>query len=289
MKKATLILAAGLALFAVSGAARAAETLHFVIMSPIDAEKERPKYEALSAYLRSVNPLLGDIKLRIAKDYPEAAQLFKAGDAEGMFSGSFVAAVFIAKGVAKPVARPLAASGVSTYRASIVAKEGTKPFGGIDDLRGKRVAYTPLASAGEVFLRGLLAPGEKPESVYTPVPSVSHQAALEAVAGGAADYAVVKSTVFAPAQYPGLALVGSGTEEHPDNTFIMPPAVFDKLGALIAKALLGLEADTGEKAAAVKQAFGCTGFIATAGMDFAATFALLRKARVDPKTFDFLF
>jgi ABC-type phosphate/phosphonate transport system substrate-binding protein len=288
MKKTTAVLASVLVLCATSGV-RAAETLHFVVMSPTDPEKERLKYEALGAYIRSVNPLLGDIKLHIAKDYPEAARLFREGDVEGMFSGSFVAAVFIAKGLAKPVVRPLATSGASTYRTSIAAKEGTKPFGGIDDFRGKRIAYTPLASAGEVFLRGLLAPGERPESVFAPVPAVSHQAALEAVTGGAADYAVVKSTVFAPAEYPGLAVVGSGTEEHPDTTFIMPPLVFDRFGAMIAKALLGLEADTGEKAQAVKQAFACKGFITTAGMDFASTFAVLRKARVDPKAFDFVF
>jgi ABC-type phosphate/phosphonate transport system substrate-binding protein len=283
-----LILATGLAL-AAAPAARAAGTLHFLVMAPLDAEKERPRYEALSDYLRSANPLLGDIKLRIAKDYPEAARLFKEGDAEGMFSGSFVAAVFIAKGLAKPVARPLAANGMSTYHASIVAKEGTKPFGGVEDLRGKRVAFTPLASAGEIFLRGLLAPGEAPESVWTPVPTASHQAALDAVAAGTADYAVVKSTVFSPAERPGLALVGSGAEEHPDNTFIMPPEVFERLGPLIAKALLGLEADTGEKAEAAKRLFGCKGFVATAGMDFAPTFSVLRRARVDPKAFDFAF
>jgi len=288
MKKIMFILTAGLALFAVPGA-HAAHTLHFVVMSPTDPGQELPKYEALNEYLRSVNPLLGDIKMRIAKDYPEAARLFKEGDAEGMFSGSFVAAVFITKGLAKPVARPLRADGGTMYRASIVAKEGTKPFGGIVDLRGKRVAYSPLASAGDVFLKGLLAPGEKPESVYAPMPVNSHQAALEAVMSGAADYAVVKSTVFAPARYPGLVLVGSGTEEHPDNTLIMPPAFFDEYGALVAKVLLGLEADTGEKAQAVKRAFGCKGFIATAATDFVSTFTVIRKARVDPKTFDFLF
>jgi ABC-type phosphate/phosphonate transport system substrate-binding protein len=288
MKKYTALLVTCLVLAGAS-TSFAAGTLHFVIMSPADPKKEGPKYEALSAYLRGANPLLGDIKLQIAKSYPEAARLFAQGDVEGMFSGSFVAAIFIAKGVAKPVARPLGADGASTYSAAIVAKEGTKPFAGIADFRGKRVAFIPLASAGEVFVRSLLGPGEKPESVLTPVRVDSHQAALEAVMGNAADYAVVKSTVFVPADYPGLAQVGSDAGANPDNTFIMPSTAFEKLGALISRVLLGLESDTSEKAGEVKRVFGCKGFVPTVGTDFANTFTLIKKARIEPKSFDFVF
>jgi len=288
MKRITVLLVAGLILVCGSSAL-AAGTLHFVIMSPADPKKEGPRYEALSAYLRSANPLLGDIKLQIAKNYPEAARLFAAGDVEGMFSGSFVASVFIAKGLAKPVARPLPANGSSTYKTSIVAKNGTAPFAGIADFKGKRVAYCLLAAAGDVFALSLLGPGEKPKSVFTPVPVDSHQAALEAVISGAADYAVVKSTVFVPGEYQGLIVVGADAGEHPDNTLMMPNEAFEKFGAMISRVLLGLEGDTSEKAEAAKQAFGCKGFIATSGIDFAPTFTLLRKAHIDPKTFDFVF
>ena len=288
MKKLPALLATSFILAGVSNAF-AAGTLHFVIMSPADPKVEGPKYEALSAYLKGANPLLGDIKLQIAKNYPEAARLFAEGHVEGMFSGSFVASVFIAKGLARPVVRPLATNGSSTYRTSVVAKQGAAPFAGIADFKGKRVAYCLLASAGDVFALSLLGPGEKPESVFTPVPVDSHQAALEAVMSGAADYAVVKSTVFAAAAYPGLIAVEADAGEHPDNTLIMPNDAFEKYGALISRVLLGLESDTSEKAAAVRQSFGCRGFIATAGTDFAPTFTLLRKARVNPKTFDFAF
>ncbi len=282
------LLAAGFLLLA-APAVHAAETLHFVVMAPTAPLKEAVKYEALSEYLRAANPLLGDIKLRIAKDFPEAVRLFKEGDVEGMFSASFVAAVFIAKGVARPVARPLRADGGSTYGASIVAKAGTRPFGGLADLQGKRAAYCPLASAGEVYLRSLLAPGERPEDLFTPLPVATHQAALLAVLEGTADYAFVKSTVFTPEEYAGLALVGSDAGGNPENTLIMPPAAHERTGGLITRALLALEADTGEKAMAVKRAFGCRAFIPTTGMDFAPTFSLMRRARVDPKTFDFAF
>jgi len=105
----------------------------------------------------------------------------------------------------------------------------------------------------------------------------------------AADYAVVKSTVFVAAEYPGLIAVGSDAGEHPDNTLIMPNDAFAKYGALISRVLLGLGSDTSENARMVKQSFACRGFIATAGIDFAPTFTLLRKARVNLKTFDFVF
>lgn len=288
MKGSALLFSAILVLGGVSAAA-AAETLHFVVMSPADPKQEGAKYEVLGSYLRSANPLLGDIKLRVAKNYPEAVRLFAAGDVEGMFSGSFVAAVFIAKGLAKPVARPVATGGGSTYRAAVVARSGAAPFAGIADFKGKRVAYCPLASAGEMFVRGLLGPGEAPGSLFTPVPADTHQAALEAVLSGAADLAVVKGTVFVPARYPGLVEIGAGAGEHPDNALIMPVSAFQKFGAMISRALLGLQDDTGEKAAAVKKAFDCQGFVATAGTDFAPTFKLLRQSRVDPKQFDFTF
>jgi hypothetical protein len=267
----------------------ASEPLHLVIMAPTDPAKELPKYEALSAYLQAASPQLGEIKLRVAKNYSEAARLFKSGEAEGMFSGSFVAAVFIGKGLARPVARPLRTDGTSTYRAAIVAKEGIKAFGGLADFKNTRVAACPLATAGEVFLRALLGPGQKPESFFFPVPVESHQGALEAVLRGDADYAVVKSTIFVPEGYPGLSLIGMQAAGNPDNTLILQPAVFEKIGDVISGALLGLDADTGERALAVKKAFGCKGFIATTAMDFEQTFSIIRKAGVDLKTFDFAF
>ena len=286
MKGTIVLLSAGL-LLASGSSAPAAETLHFLVMSPTDPEREAEKYESLSAYLRDANPLLGDIKLRVAQSFPEAARLFEQGDIEGMFSASFVAAVFIARGVARPVARPLRADGGSTYSTLVVAKRGAAPYRSLADLAGKRVAYCRLASAGEVYLRSLLGPGGKLESACLPVPVDTHQAALEAVQAGAADYAVVKNTVFAPARYPGLAVAGADDAQHPDNTFVMPREAFDKVGALISRALLGLGEDPGEKAEAARQAFGCTGFVPTVGTDFGRTFVLLRRAGVDPKTFAF--
>lgn len=272
-----------------STAALAAEQLHFVIMSSDDPKKEGPKYTALAEYLKTGMPQIGDIQLRVAKDYPEAAKLFQGGEVEGMFSGSFVAGIFIKKEVAKPIARPVLNSGATTYKAFVIAKEGTKPFAGIADFRGKKVAYTLLASSGEAFVRSQLAAGEKPESVYTPVAAATHLMAINAVQSGAADYAVVKNMVWDPAKFPGLALVGEDKGENPNNTLIMSNAAADKYGEEIRRLLLKLEADSGAQAAEVKKLFGIKGFIATTNADFAHTFTIFEKAGINPKTFAFSF
>jgi len=269
--------------------ALAADTLHFVIMSSEDPKKEGPKYAALAEYLKAGSPEIADIQLRVAKDYPEAAKLFQGAEVDGMFSGSFVAGIFIKKEVAKPIARPVLASGATTYKAVIIAKEGTKPFAGIGDFRGKKVAYTLLASSGEAFVRGLLPAGEKPETVYTPVPAASHLIAINAVQSGAADYAVVKNMVWDPAKFPGLVLVGEDKGENPNNTLIMSNAAAGKHGEHIRTLLLKLESDTGALAAEVKKLFGVKAFIPTTNADFNHTFEIFEKANINAKTFDFKF
>ena len=286
MKKVlTLLALAGV--LAVAAAASAADTLNFVIMSSEDPKKEGPKYTALAEYLKTAIPQLGEIQLRVAKDYPEAAKLFQGGEVDGMFSGSFVAASFIKREVAKPVARPVLASGATTYKAYVIAKQGTKPFAGIGDFRGKKVAYTLIASSGEAFVRSLLAAGEKPESVYTPVPAASHLLAINAVQGGAADYAVVKNMTWDPAKFPDLALVGEDKGENPNNTLIMSNAAFAKHGEVIKGALLKLESDARPQAAEVKKLFGIKGFVATGVADFAHTFSIIEKSGFSTAAFSF--
>jgi len=276
-------------IIATASAALAADTLHFVIMSSEDPKKEGPKYAALAEYLKAGASGIGEIQLRVAKDYTEAAKLFQSAEVDGMFSGSFVAGIFIKKEVARPIARPVLTSGATTYKAVVIAREGTKPFTGIEDFRGKKVAYTLLGSSGEVFVRGLLPAGEKPENVYTPVPAASHLIAINAVQSGAADYAVVKNMVWDPAKFPGLALVGEDKGENPNNTLIMSNAAAAKHGEDIKRLLLKLESDAGAQAAEVKKLFGIKGYLSTTSADFTHTYELIEKAHINAKTFAFSF
>jgi len=289
MKRSLLAFMCLVAVLVTTSAAFAADTLHFVIMSSEDPKKEGPKYAALAEYLNAGSAGVGAIQLRVAKDYPEAAKLFQSAEVDGMFSGSFVAGIFLKKEVARPIARPVLTNGATTYKAVVIAKAGTKPFTGIGDFRGKKVAYTMLASSGEAFVRGLLAPGEKPASVYTPVPSASHLIAINAVQSGAADYAVVKNMVWDPAKFPGLALVGEDKGENPNNTLIMSNAAAAKHGEDIKRLLLKIEGDAGAQAMEVKKLFGIKGFIPTTVADFSHTFEIFEKAGINAKSFNFTF
>lgn len=288
MKK-RIVLAALICLFAAVQTVAAADVFHIVIMASKDPRVEGPKYAALNRYVASKSSDIGEIKLKIAKDYPDAVKLFQGGEVEGMFSGSFVASIFIKKGVAQPLVRPRLTSGVTTYKALVAAPRGSSDFKGLSDFEGKKVAYCSLASSGEIFARSLLGANENPSDHFTPVKAKSHQAALNAVKSGAADYAVFKNLIWDPARNPELAVIGGDRAENPNNTFIMSNAAYKARGEELRRILLGLEADHSQLAEAVKKAFKISGFINTAAEDFSHTYSLIESAHIDPATFNFTF
>lgn len=271
------------------------DAVTLAIMVAADPVKEAPKYEALSLYIKGKSEKIGSIKLHIARDYPDAARLFRSGEVQGMFTGSFVGAVLIKKGLARPVVRPLWPGGTSTYHALVVAKKGTPKFTGIGDFApgpdGKRkiIAYCAIASAGEVYVRSLLPAGVHPTDRFSPLVSTSHQAALDALARGIADYAVVKNTVWDPARYPSLEVVGTDSRDNPDLALILTPDAHNRYADDLTRILVGLEKDTGEGAVRLRATFGCKGFISTSVADFFHTYWLMEKAHIDAKTFDFVF
>jgi ABC-type phosphate/phosphonate transport system substrate-binding protein len=278
-----------LAVVSVACPAWAGDTLNLIIMAAQDPKKEGAMYDTLARYLAANSARVDKINLRVAKNYPEAVQLFQSGTADGIFAGSFVAAILIKKGLVKPVARPVTPAGVSTYKALVVAKEGTKPFAGLDDWKGRKVAYSALASSGEIFARTLLPAGEAPDKFFTQLIAPSHQAALNAVQAGQADYAVVKNTIWDPAKYPGLAVVGGDSEENPDRTLVLGTGAYADYGEELKGILVKLGKDGSEKAVAIKTAFGCAGFIPTGADDFRHTFVIIDKAHINPASFNFSF
>lgn len=287
MKKLILSLAAVSLLFCSS--VQAADTFNLVIMASKNPKVEGPKYAVLSKYIQSRMKGFPSIRLKIAKDYPDAVNLFRLGEADGMFSGSFVAAMFIRKGVAKPVARPLLDSGASTYKALVAAKKGAAAFKGLSTFKGKKVAYTALASSGEIFVRSLLGKGETPEDYFSPLIVKSHQIALNAVSSGAANYAVFKNLVWDPNRYPDLEIIGGDVAENPNNTLILTNAAYDRFGKGLMDELTGLGNDKSPLAMEVKKAFKAKTFIKTTESDFRHTYDNIKKAHINPETFDFSF
>lgn len=239
------------------------------------------KYQALQTYLAKKGV---PVVFRAAPDYKSAADMFSSGAVDAMFSGSGVSGVMIIKGLGTPAVRPVNQEGFSTYAAAIVAPKGGARFTGSPDyFNGKRVIFSALASAGEVYFRSLGK--SSPKEIMK---AANHAAALDALGRGAADVAVVKNHVWNKEQgkYPQLELVYEDRGQNPDGTLMiskkMDAEAFRKLSA----ALLGIKDDPSQEAAAAKQSLKIREYIKTTDVDFKYTVGMLQKAGV---TKDFAF
>lgn len=288
MKLRVIVIALAV-VFLMCQTAVAADVFNVVIMASKNPRKEGPKYQALSDYIKANTSAISGVEMKIAKDYADAAKLFQSGEVDGMFSGSFVASIFIKKNVADPLVRPVSKSGVHTYKALVAAPKGSADFKGMSTFQGKKVAYCSLASSGEIFARTLLNSGEKPEDYYSVVKAKSHGAALNAVKSGAADYAVFKNLIWDPKAYPELDVIGGDDDENPNNTFILSKDASAKFGKELGSILMGIEGDNSGAAMKVKDAFKIKGFMKTTEADFEHTFGIVDKANINPASFNFKF
>ncbi len=76
-QKIIILLAAGS--FLLCGSVQAADTFNLVIMASRNARVEGPKYAVLSKYIQARIDGFPSIRLKIAKDYPDAVNLFRSG------------------------------------------------------------------------------------------------------------------------------------------------------------------------------------------------------------------
>ena len=243
------------------------------------------KYRPLEAYLKDQGI---DVKFVAAKDYPDAAKMFAAGEADAMFCGSGVAGTMIIKELATPLLRPVSKAGHSTYWAVVVAPEGAEKFNGTADFfNDKKVLAARLASSGEFYYRSV--PGIKDvNSTY--LPAANHGAAIDALSKGAADAAVVKVWVWESMKekYPQLTMVGQDRGENPDGTLIISNKADKALVEKVSSAIFGINDDYSAEAEAVREAMSMRFFTKTTEEDFEHTLALLKRAGVN-KSFNFAF
>jgi ABC-type phosphate/phosphonate transport system substrate-binding protein len=244
---------------------------------------EARKYQGLLDYLARRGVAAKFVTL---PDYQSAGVMFGGGSLDAMFGGSGITCTMILKGVADPLVRPIAADGPSTYSAVVVAPKGTKRFDGTAAwFAGKRVIFAPLASAGEFYFRSL-GPSRAAELLR----AASHGAAIDALARGQADAAVVKNHVWAKEKekYPQLELVGADKGENPDGPLMVSRKLDPALAAKLKAALLALEDDKSPEAMAAKGGLKIVGFDPAALKDFEHTMAMVKAAGVT-KDFDFKF
>lgn len=147
--------------------------------------------------------------------------------------------------------------------------------------------FTAVASAGEFFYRSV--PNIKNVKATTNI-AASHGSAIDALARGAADVAIVKNRVWESKKgdYPALEMVGEDKGENPDGPLMISKKADQKTVSKISEALLSLKADAAPEAQAVKEKLGIQGYIKTTKEDFKHTLPMLKKAGVT-KAFDFKF
>lgn len=248
-------------------------------------------HQAQAGDARKYQPLLDymgkkglSVQFHAAQDYQAAAEMFSKGTVDAMFSGSGIAGIMMIKDVAYAVVRPIGQDGVSTYAAVIVASKGSPQFtGSTDYFNGKRVIFSSLASAGEIYFHSLGK--SKPKEIMK---AANHGAALDTLARGLADIAIVKNHVWnkEKGKYPQLEAVYEDKGQNPDGPLIVSRKLNQAMVSKISSILLGLQDDTSAEATQAKDSLKIREFVKATDADFKHTMNMLKKAGV---TKDFAF
>lgn len=273
--------AAALALALTSASAAAAADLQIAIQQAQAGEAR--KYQALLDYLAKRGL---PAKFVTIPDYQSAGTLFLSGKVDAMFGGSGISCAMMIKEAADPLVRPIAANGPSTYSAVVVAKKGTPAFDGTAGwFAGKRVIFAPLASAGEFYFRSL-----GPSKAAAILRAASHGAAVDALARGQADAAVVKNHVWnkEKGKYPQLVQVGADDGENPDGPLMVSRKLDKAIAQKLSAVLIALETDASAEAKAARAGLAIDGFAPVSASDFSHTMKMVKAAGVT-KAFDFKF
>lgn len=219
------------------------------------------------------------VELESYVDYKHAASKFKKGKIDAMFSGSGVAAIFILNGLAGPMVRPLRKDGGSFYHAVIIARVGAPKFKGMPDyFKGKRVAFSVLASSGEFYYKALTSKSKF--KAKTTIKVGSHFKALEALLTRRSDLAIVKNLIWEALKtnYQGFTQVGQDYDYNPDNTLIISTKYPKMAKKRLEDALISLRGDESLEAQRVKKTMKIFNFIRTSVVDFSHTIELLKLA-----------
>lgn len=264
---------------------KAAYSKDFKILIMQDDKGAAEKFKPIVEHLKT-NGI--NVSLVGAPNYQSAAKMFASGEADAMFSGSGIAGIMIIKNVAYPLLRPVSKDGISTYYAVILGPKGAPKFDGTAKFfENKRVIFSALASAGEIFYYSI--PGIRNINANVMV-AANHGAAIDALSRGSADYAIVKNSVWEKnqAKYPNLEKIGEDKAVNPEMTLIVSKKSDKATVNKISDILLKVKEDNSSTAIELKNQMSIQGFIKTTEKDFSHTLSLLKKAGVN-KDFNFKF
>jgi len=252
-----------------------AQSFRIALMESEEGASE--KYLPLVKYLKKKGI---DSTFVSAKNYIHVAKMFESDQADGMFSNASIAGVLIIKEVAYPVVRPVTREGWSTSWAVVIGPKGSPKFEeNAAYFNDKNVAFAGFDLAGDFFFRAIQGSVESGAKV---VSAKSHNEAVEAIARGVADLAIVNNRVWdeIKTKYAGLEVVGEGAGKSPEMTLVFSKKADVSVTARVRELLLAVKRDRSAEAKAVRKGLNIKGYIETRMEDFTYAISVLEKAGV---------
>jgi phosphonate transport system substrate-binding protein len=262
----------------VAGKSALSGTFTIAVVPELDAIEQENRYSAITQ--RIADGLGVRARILHLRSYRQVIDEFSEGRIDAAFVGSLVYGKLHRRMNVVPLARP-ESGGVSNYRGVIIARRGTG-LGTFAGLKGKRFAYVPDTSAGELFSRAKVieAGGAWPGFFSNVMRAPSHNSAIHLVLSGSVDAAAVKDLVLRREQASSAVarkelVVLSTSDPFPENALVIAGTFGEKDRSALLSILLSLDKEKAGKEALWR--LGAERMIPTTDDDYAAVYALSRK------------
>ena len=255
-------------------------TFTLAVVPELDAIDQENRYAPLAQ--RIADALGMRSQLVHLRSYRQALEEFSEGRVDAAFVGSLMYGRLHRRMGVVPLVRP-ESGGVSHYHGLIVVRRGSG-LRTLADLEGRRFAFVPDTSAGDLYPRALVdaAGGAWPGYFSALVKAPSHRAAVRLLLSGNVDAAAVKDLVLKREQASSRAaredlVVLSASDPFPENAFVVAAGIGEEERSRLASMLLSLDREEPGREALRK--LGADRMIPAADGDYAAMYSLIRKIR----------
>lgn len=260
------------------------------ILPEINVFEQKKRYLPVMGYLsKKVNM---NVKVKLLDSYGAVDGAFARGDIDGAFVGSSVMVRLYHKHRVEIIARPRY-SGVSYYKASIIADRKSGATGDVHTWKGKKLALAHELTTTSIFVRWYLnKQGISDESQIFPEIEYagSHDAVIILVLDGQAGIGAVKDAVIerflkAHPVYKDRLLVLAESALAPTNTLAMRADLPAPVKSLLKKTLL--EMHDNEQGRAALNVLGADRFIGTDYSEYKTIENMMHDLGIDPLTYPF--
>ncbi len=271
--------------------AREEESLVIGLLPEMNVFKQRQRFKPLADYLSEQMGI--EVRLTIMSSYSKIIEKIETEEVDGVFLGSFTAALAISQLGAVPLARPINMDGTSTYYGQIFVRKDNS-IKTVADMKGKSLALVERATtAGYIFpLAWLKRQGINDFRTYFSdyFFTGSHDAAIDAVLNNKADVGSAKNTIYEQMRelnprIDNELVVLASSPRVPSNSLCLranlAPQYTEQLKAL----LLNLHND--QKGVEVLKKLGAKRFVETGLEDYRPVFDMAKEAGIDLQKYDY--